>query len=169
MRIVVTTQPREPQAPIVVAPASIRISARPLRILDLDVEARPLHWIASDYVSKEITAMAWAWTAQPDNVTCYLLGETDPREMLQRFCEAYNAADLVTGHFILGYDLPLINGMLMECRLPTLGDKLAHDTKIHLVRRAGISVSQESLGAMLRLDHKKVQMNQAKWRSANRL
>jgi hypothetical protein len=38
-----------------------------------------------------------------------------------------------------------------------------------LIRSKGISCSQESLGAMFRLDHAKVQMNQSKWRAANRL
>jgi hypothetical protein len=32
-----------------------------------------------------------------------------------------------------------------------------------------LSGSQENIGAMLGLDHPKVQMNQAKWRAANRL
>ena len=89
--------------------------------------------------------------------------------MLRAFRAAYDAADMVTGHFIRGYDLPLINGMLMELRLPTLDDKLSHDTKTDLVRRSGLSVSQENLGAMLRLEHQKVHMNQARWRAANRL
>lgn len=53
--------------------------------------------------------------------------------------------------------------------MPALGDKMVQDTKVHLIRRKGISCSQESLGAMLRLDHSKVQMNQIKWRAANRL
>jgi hypothetical protein len=50
-----------------------------------------------------------------------------------------------------------------------LADKLVQDTKTHLVRRKGISGSQESLAAMLLLEHDKVQMNQIKWRAANRL
>lgn len=113
--------------------------------------------------------MAWAWTDQPQAVTCYLLGESDPVAMLRAFLAAYQQADLVTGHWCTGYDLPTINGALMEYRLPVLPDKMAHDTKAHLVRQSGLSMSQESLGAMLRLEHKKVQMNQAKWRDANRL
>lgn len=151
------------------APLTVAVSHRPLRVLDFDVEARPLHWIASDYVSKEITAMAWAWTHAPADVTCVLLGEVGTEDMLRQFLAAYQQADMVTGHFIRGYDLPLLNGMLMEYRMPPLADKLSHDTKLDLVRRAGLSVSQESLGAMLRLEHQKVTMNQAKWRAANRL
>lgn len=151
------------------SPAPVVIKSRPMRVLDFDVEARPLHWISGDYVSKEITAIAWAWTDQPKNVTCYLLGETIPETMLKRFVEAYDQADMVTGHFIRGYDLPMINGALTEYQLPTLSEKLTQDTKIDLVRRQGLSGSQENLGAMLGLLNPKVKMDQAKWRDANRL
>jgi hypothetical protein len=140
-----------------------------MRVLDFDVEARPLHWIAGDYVSKEITAIAWCWVDQPTEVSCYLLGETDPLDFLQRFYRAYRQADLVTGHYIRGYDLPMIIGALMELHLPLLPDKYTQDTKLELPRQAGLSMSQESLGTMLRLEHQKVQMNQGKWRAANRL
>lgn len=169
MRILIRPKPPTPSSSLRVTPSRLAVRARPMRVLDFDVEARPLSWIASDYVSKEITAIAWAWTDQPEDVTCYLLGETDPVQFLRAFLDAFNAADMVSGHWVTGYDLPMVNGALMEYRLPVLGDKLACDTKSHLVRQAGLSMSQESLGAMLRLEQKKVQMNQAKWRDANRL
>jgi hypothetical protein len=140
-----------------------------MRVLDFDCEARPLHWISGDYVSKEITAIAWAWTDQPQDVTCYLLGDVDAVTMLMAFRAAYEQADMVTGHFIRGYDLPMVNGALTEYQLPTLSDKLSHDTKLDLVKRAGLSGSQENLGSMLKLLHPKVKMDQAKWRDANRL
>lgn len=169
MRILIRSHAPTPTKADRLAPAQIVIRSRPMRVLDFDCEARPLHWISSDYVSKEITAIAWAWTDRPEDVTCYLLGETDPEDMLTAFRAAYDQADMVTGHFIRGYDLPLINGALTEYQLPTLGDKLTHDTKLDLVRRSGLSGSQENLGAMLGLAHEKVKMDQAKWRSANRL
>lgn len=170
MRITIRTRPRSsPTSAIVVEPARLVVRSRPMRVLDFDVEARPLHWISGDYVSKEITAMAWAWCDHPEQVTCYLLGETDPVAMLQAFRAAYEHADMVTGHFIRGYDLPMVNGALTEYRLPSLPDKLTHDTKLDLIRRQGLSGSQENIGAMLGLEHDKVKMNQATWRAANRL
>jgi hypothetical protein len=154
---------------IVLAPTTIAIKSRPLRVLDFDCEARPLHWIGGDYVSKEITAIAWAWVDDPEGAVAYLLGETDPIEMLQKFVSVYNQADLVTGHYIRGYDLGMVSGALTEYQLPALGKKMTQDTKIDLLRFSGLSKSQESLGALLGLQHPKVQMNQAKWRAANRL
>lgn len=154
---------------ITVRPSNVMVRSRPMRVLDFDVEARPLHWISGDYVSREITAIAWAWIDRPDETTCYLLGDTDPITMLRAFTEAYRKADMVTGHFIRGYDLPMINGALTEYQLPPLEDKLTQDTKLDLVRRQGLSGSQENIGAMLRLEHPKVKMDQQQWRDANRL
>lgn len=169
MQIRVIQQPASPTNRIEIRPIPVTVTSRPMRILDFDVEARPLHWISGDYVSKEITAIAWAWVDRPEAVTCYLLGESTPQDMLRAFCVAYEQADMVTGHYIIGYDLPMVNGALTEYGLPALGKKLAQDTKVHLVKRAGLSSSQENLGAMLHLHHPKVKMDQAKWRDANRL
>jgi hypothetical protein len=87
----------------------------------------------------------------------------------EAFRAAYDQADIVTGHYIIGYDLPMVNGALTEYSLRPLSDKYACDTKIHLIKRAGLSGSQENIGTMLKLDHPKVKMDQAKWRDANRL
>lgn len=169
MKFQIKTRPAEPQTAIRYTPTRVTVQSRPMRILDFDVEARPLHWISGDYVSKEITAIAWAWVDQPDAVSCVLLGELQPVEMLTQFLSAYQQADMVTGHYIRGYDLPMVNGALSEYGLPSLPDKLTQDTKIDLMRRQGLSGSQENLGAMLGLSHPKVKMDQAKWRAANRL
>lgn len=154
---------------VIVRPMTIEVHARPLRVLDFDIENRPLSYLGSDFTTGEVTAIAWAWTDRPEDVTVYLLGETALEDILVAFSQVYAQADVVTGHYIKGHDLPMVNGALMEERMPALGDKMVQDTKCHLIRSKGISLSQESLGAMLRLDHAKVQMNQAKWRAANRL
>ena len=140
-----------------------------MRVLDFDIENRPLSYLGSDFTTAEVTAIAWAWCDAPETVTVHLLGEIDLPSILAAFLAAYDQADMVTGHYIKGHDLPMVNGALMECRLPHLTNKLVQDTKLDLMRTKGISLSQESLGAMFRLDHAKVQMNQSKWRAANRL
>ncbi len=89
--------------------------------------------------------------------------------MLREFVKAYDQADVVTGHYIRKHDLPIINGALMEHGLPLLKPKLTSDTKLDLVRRAGISASQESLADMYELDARKLHMGQMAWRKANRL
>jgi hypothetical protein len=148
---------------------TLRLATRPLRVLDFDIENRPLSYLGSDFTTAEVTAIAWAWVDQPNDVTVYLLGEHELPYILKSFVDAYSQADMVTGHYLKGHDLPMINGALVECRMPPLADKMVRDTKLDFIRTKGISLSQESLGAMFRLDAAKVQMNQAKWRAANRL
>ena len=171
MQIQLIPKPTTPpnKQTVVLRPFTVAVTARPMRILDFDIENRPLSYLGSDFTTGEVTAISWAWTDRPDAVTVYLLGETDLRTILLAFCRVYEQADMVTGHYITGHDLPMLNGALMEESLPALGDKLVQDTKTDLVRAKGISRSQESLGAMFRLEQPKVQMNQSKWRAANRL
>lgn len=169
MRIIVTPRPSSPAESLTIGPSTVVVRNRPLRVLDFDIENRPLTYLGSDFTTAEVTAIAWAWTDRPEDVTVYLLGETELPFILRAFCAAYDQADVVTGHYIRGHDLPMINGALMEFGLPALQDKRVCDTKCDLMRSKGISLSQESLGAMFRLDAAKVQMNQSKWRAANRL
>jgi hypothetical protein len=149
-----------------------------VRILDFDCECRPLSWYGGDWVTKEITAIGWKFIGERYSIRTSLLvlepvrdyyDLTNLRRVVEPFVEAYNAADIVTGHFIRGFDLPLINGTLMELGLPLLEDKLTQDTKLDLRKASGLSKSQENLGAMFELKHPKIPMDQAKWRSANRL
>lgn len=140
-----------------------------LKVLDFDCEARPLSWIGQDYVTKEPTAIAWKFVGSKNKPTVIALGEHSSIEMLTKFVEAYDEADMVTGHYIRGFDLPLINGALSDWNLPPLEAKLSSDTKLDLFKRHGMSNSQESIGAMLGIKHEKVGMTQADWRSANRL
>ena len=170
----ITIRPRAasnapPAETIRIEPTKLVVRSRPMRVLDFDIENRPLSYLGSDFTTAEVTAISWAWTDDPEHVTVYLLGETDLPEILTAFVAAYNESDMVTGHFIRGHDLPMVNGALVELGMPVLSDKLTSDTKCDFVRTKGISLSQESLGAMFRLDHQKVVMNQAKWRAANRL
>jgi hypothetical protein len=152
---------------ITVRPVRLNVPSRPMRVLDFDIENRPLSYLGSDFTTAEVTAIAWAW--EPSDVTVYLLGEHPLPYILSKFVEAFNQADMVTGHYVRGHDLPMLNGALMECRMPLLQTALVQDTKCDLIRSKGLSLSQESLGAMFRLDHAKVTMNQSKWRAANRL
>lgn len=150
---------------------SYRRGNRGLKILDFDCECRPLSYLGSDYTTGEITAIACAWVVngKPKKMKVWALGEQTSLEIAEGFLERYNEADMVTGHFIRGFDLPLVNGLMLDNNLPPLADKLSHDTKNDLRRRKYVSASQENLGYSLGLRAPKVQMNQQKWREANRL
>lgn len=147
------------------------------RVLDFDCECRPIAWYGGDWVTKQPTAIAWKFVGERGRVEVAQIGESfdarnvldEERRMLEAFVAAYDAADIVTGHYIRGFDLPLLCGALMRLGMPVLGAKLTHDTKGDMVRGQGLSKSQENLGAMFELAHPKVGMNTSLWAEGNML
>jgi hypothetical protein len=146
----------------------VNVKLPALRILDADIENRPLSYLGSDFTTADITAIAAGWVDQK-KVYCWAIPESTTEEMLAGFVALYDQADIVTGHYLRKHDLPHINGALIEFGMRPLSPKLVSDTKIDLVKRAGISASQENLAEMFGLPEPKYQMNQVKWREANRL
>lgn len=141
---------------------------RKLRVLDFDIENRPLSYGGHDYTFSDITAIAASWT-DSKKVEVWALGEVTTEEMLTEFKKMYDQADIVTGHYIRNHDLPIINGALVEFGMEPLSPKLTSDTKNDLITFTGVSKSQENLGAMFSLSTPKFQMNQTAWRQGNRL
>ena len=139
------------------------------RVLDFDIENRPLTYWVKDRPTAEITAIAAAFTDKPRDIKVWLLGVDDPVDMLVGFTEMYDEADMVAGHYIRQHDLPIVNSHLVEYGLRTLGQKLTEDTKLDLINWKDVPKSQEHLAEMLGVPAPKVQMNQHKWREANRL
>lgn len=153
------------------------VSSGRARILDFDIEVRPMAFYGGDFVTKQPTAIAWKFVGERGPVQVALLGESfDTRRtfeeevaMLEAFRAAYDEADIVTGHYIRGFDLPIVNARLMRHGLPMLGSTMTQDTKGDLARGQGLSKSQENLGAMFELRHPKVPMNTTLWEHANAL
>jgi hypothetical protein len=151
--------------------------SRTLKILDFDTECRPIAWYGGDFVTKQPTAIAWKFIGSKGSPTVAAIGESfdtrkvldEERAMLEMFRAAFDEADMVTGHFIRGFDLPLLDGALMRLGLPALGPKLTQDTKLDLAKTSGLSKSQENLGAMFELKHPKFPMNTALWAESNML
>lgn len=138
------------------------------KVLDFDIENRPLSYLGNDYTTSEITAIAASF-GPSEPMYCWLLGRDEPEVMLGRFVQLWDEADVVTGHYILMHDIPIINGALLEYGMPVLSPKLVSDTKVHLIKSKGVSKSQESLAAMLGIEFPKVHVGQLEWREANRL
>lgn len=145
------------------------------RILDFDIENRPLSYWVPDMPTAEITAIASCWTDDFDSMEVLLLGELTTEEILTRFVERYNQAGMVTGHYIRRHDLPIINAMLYENNLPLLSRKLTCDTKLDMFKKADLPATQEFLLETLGVTDtygkpiKKFHMSQTDWREANRL
>lgn len=140
-----------------------------LRVLDFDIENRPLSYWYDGKATAEITAIAHCWSDDINSMEVQLLGVDDPVSILTRFVERYNEADIVTGHYIRQHDLPNINGGLLEYGLPLLSPKMTSDTSIDLKRKGDIPGSQEYLAELFGIPLPKVHMSQVTWREGNRL
>lgn len=151
---------------------SLKVGTYKLKILDFDIESRPLGWISSDYVHQEPTTIASAWLDDPEG-TMQVLTITkragSERRMLKRFRKRLAEADMVVGHYIRGYDLPQLNAAMLEWNLPSMDPILTHDTKNDLLRFQGVSKSQKNLSDLLGLPSPKHDMSVPDWRDANRL
>jgi hypothetical protein len=151
------------------------VEGRRLRVLDLDIETRRIGFhnagrFAPDGCEPVIIAMTW--DDEPEVETYSLKPrwtERDARRMMEAFRTAYDEADLVTGHYITKFDLPILNGALLEWGMAPLGQKLVLDTKVGLIDIAGLSASQENLSALKDLEASKFHMNDNWWRKVARL
>lgn len=142
----------------------------PLRVLDFDIENRPLSYWLDDRPTADVTAIAWGWIDQTKvEVRVQTVDAWSVVEMLEDFAEVYAQADVVTGHYIRKHDLPILNGAMVEFGLAPLAEKLASDTKLDLYSWKDLPQSQEYLSDMYNLSRPKHHMSQHEWREANRL
>jgi hypothetical protein len=138
-----------------------------LRVLYFDLECRPGHWIGGDYVSKVITASAWMWgdSSAPAMVMTHY--DYKPFEIADATAMAIEEADMVVGHYIRGFDLPLLNGELLRGNAEPLKPVLSLDTKLDLNKAHGRSKSQKNLAADFGLEEPKVDVTLAEWEAFN--
>ena len=142
------------------------LGGRRSRILDFDLECRPGFWYGGDWVSKIIAAAAWKWVGEKGRVRSEVvigLSKVEMLRVVKAVSDAIREADVVTGHYIRGFDLPLLNGAMMRLGLPSMPVVMAQDTKTDLDRAHGLSKSLENLGAMFELRHPKVHMGLQSW------
>lgn len=85
--------------------------------------------------------------------------------MVKDFLRAYEQADMVTGHNLIRFDLPVLNADLMRHHHPVLGPKLVQDT-IKLAKAKGYKKGQETIAANLEIPSKKQSMDWQAWDDA---
>lgn len=141
------------------------------RILDIDTETKPGHWIGGDYVSKAFTAVAWKWVNEGDKVQVYTHYDMSPGTLALLLAQQIRQADVVVGHWLRGADLPWVNGNLMTLkgkeRVPLIRNVLTHDTKSDLVKSGGRSLSQRNLAAQIGIASAKVEVTLPDWEAFN--
>lgn len=115
-------------------------------------------------MSKILTAVAWSWGEEVWVKTHYT---HTPGAMAEMLAFAISRADMVTGHYIRGFDLGLLNGNLMRDGLPPLGPIWTQDTKLDLIKTSGRSLSQKNLSAMLCIEAPKIDVSLEDWERFN--
>ena len=140
-----------------------------LRILDFDTECRPMSY--NEYrPESQITAIAWSWIGRKTIHSEVLEQDlSNERSMLERFLADFNAADVVTGHYLRKHDLPLLTDHCMRLGLPLPKPVQVSDTMLDTPHVKGLGKSQENLSETFGVTAEKHHMNGAKWRVANQL
>lgn len=144
------------------------------RILDFDIETRLVGFYQAGKFKPagcEPISIGCSWVGEK-KISSLLIAEASHDTvvaMLHWFREFYEEADMVTGHYITKFDLPILNTAMLEWGLDPLGPVLAQDTKTDLIKFEGFSKSQENLSDMLRTGRPKYHMSDADWRRATRL
>jgi hypothetical protein len=87
-----------------------------------------------------------------------------------RFRDVLVSADLVYGHNIRRFDLPLFQAGLLRRQLPVLPELRTTDTLRDYPKRQDMSASLANLAALYELDEDgKLHLTQVDWERANRL
>jgi hypothetical protein len=85
--------------------------------------------------------------------------------MLRPSVRGDRAADMVTGHNIERFDLPVIQAEVMRLGLPKPVRSVVQDT-IRLVRSKGFKKGQDNLGRMYRIPAEKLALDWQAWQDA---
>lgn len=85
--------------------------------------------------------------------------------MLVALLEQISKAEMVTGHNIERFDLPVINAECMRLGLDPIRSVLVQDT-MRLFRAKGFKKGQDNLGGLLKLKDKKMALDWQAWQDA---
>lgn len=142
---------------------SIKYSERNLRILDFDLETIAAGFADPNWVPQNVTAVAWSWIGE-DKVEVRIR-KKGLKQMLDPLLKAIDEADMLTGHNIIKFDLPVLNSELLRNGYPSLGPKLVQDT-MQIVKTKGFKKGQDNLSSLVRNPVQKLPLNWQEWQDA---
>ena len=139
------------------------IVSTPKRILDWDVETIAAGFADPNWVPQFITVVAWSWVGSDEVHAHTRLGSRD--EMLKEIRHLVSSADMVTGHNMLRFDLPILQSELLRNGFASLPPVLVQDT-IKLVKTKGFKKGQDNLSTLLRVPAGKMALSWQEWQDA---
>lgn len=171
MRLVPSSKAERQSVPVRLPQFTAAISQVTPRVLDFDVETVAAGFADPDWVPQKITCVAWSWIGEPSvhSRICTpagLYGKPQLRaKMLDALLTQIERADILTGHNIARFDLPVINAEAVRLGLRPVERAVVQDT-MKLVRTKGLKKGQDNLGRMLRLDDEKLALDWQAWQDA---
>lgn len=153
------------------SPAIPRLSRLPeprrWRVLDFDIETLAAGFADPDWVPQKITIAAWSWLGSKEvfSVSTGKAGFFDRRlrvKALAPLVDAILEADVLTGHNIMRFDLPVLNAELIRAGQAGLPSLWVQDT-IRFPKAKGLKKSQDDLSVMTGTGQKKLTMNWEQW------
>lgn len=148
-----------------------QLSTRPARILDFDIETIAAGFADPNWVPQKITCVAFSWVGE-DKVTSYisttpgLFEKPDLRAfMLSKLVAEIRKADMVTGHNITRFDLPVVNAECLRLGLEPLPSVLVQDT-MALIKTKGFKKGQDNIGELLSVPLQKKSLSWQGWQDA---
>lgn len=136
---------------------------RSLRVLDFDIETVAAGFADPEWVPQKITIIAWSWIGDEKVEVRTRLEGIGP--LLAAFREVYEEADIVTGHNVIRFDLPILNSEFLRANSRSLGPKLVQDT-MKIVKTKGFKKGQDNIGKLLRLSVDKMPLSWQEWQDA---
>ena len=146
-------------------PAPIPLSTR--RVLDFDLETVAAGYADPNWVPSHVTAWAYSWVGQSRiHVGALPVASLFDRHAKAVFLEpllaAIRQADVLTGHNLIRFDLPVLQTEMMRLDLPSLTPVLVQDT-IRLPRSKGFKKGLDNLGVLLETLTRKRSLNWEEW------
>lgn len=140
-------------------------------ILDFDIETIAAGFADPEWVPQKITCIAWSWVGS-NTVQSRVCGPSGifgkPRlraRMLSALLGEIRKADMLTGHNIERFDLPVINAEAMRLGLEPVRGVLVQDT-IRTLRSKGFKKGQDTLGRMYRTSSEKLALDWQAWQDS---
>ncbi len=134
-----------------------------LRILDFDIETIAAGFADPQWVPQKITVIAWSWIGKDKVFSC--TRQEGVWDMLNDFALVFDEADMLTGHNLIRFDLPVLQSELLRHGFDSLGPKLVQDT-MRLVKTKGFKKGQDNIGSLLKIPVGKMALNWQEWQDA---
>jgi DNA polymerase elongation subunit (family B) len=138
------------------------------KLLDFDIETVAAGYADPQWVPSTVTAWAYSWGGDIV-VEALPVAKFYDVEARRRFLEPLihelGQADVVTGHNVLRFDLPVLQAEVMRLGMPSLPPLLVQDT-IRLPRSKGFKKGQDNLGVLLAVPVGKLPLNFQQWAEA---